>query len=202
MRWKGLGSPLESSYRSFSSLCLLPTTTPSSSRCAKRGACRSALPRPPVRISSVFVPQILRDAPLGSRAKRRTAASSARKSGPQIGYGGPLEIRIQDTRPLLQAAKALLHRRSRLCQNSRPPKLIHQPPCRAQILSRWCEEVHPVPGQHNGHDRAREGRIFGTDPRVNIWPFGLSTARGPSRAAPLGHRAPRTPLVRLGLAQG
>ena len=33
-----------------------------------------------------------------------------------------------------------------------------------------------MPGQHNGHDRAREGRIFGTDPRVNIWPFGLSTA--------------------------
>ena len=60
---------------SFSSLCWLPTTTPSSSRCAKRGACRSALPRPPIRISSVFVPQILRDAPLGSRAKRRTAAS-------------------------------------------------------------------------------------------------------------------------------
>ena len=33
-----------------------------------------------------------------------------------------------------------------------------------------------MPGQHNRHDRAREGRIFGTDPRVNIWPFGLSTA--------------------------
>ena len=33
-----------------------------------------------------------------------------------------------------------------------------------------------MPRQHNGHDRAREGRIFGTDPRVNIWPFGLSTA--------------------------
>ena len=95
-----------SSYRSFSSLCWLPTTTPSSSRCAKRGACRSALPRPPVRISSVFVPQILRDAPLGSRAKRRTAASSARKSAPQIGCCAPLEIRIQNTRPLLQAAKA------------------------------------------------------------------------------------------------
>ena len=45
-----------------------------------------------------------------------------------------------------------------------------------QILNRRCEEVQPVPGQHNGHDRAREGRIFGTDPRVNIWPFGLSTA--------------------------
>ena len=83
-----------------------------------------------------------------------------------------------------------------------PPKLIHHPTYRAQNLSRRCEEVHPVLRQHNGHDRAREGRIFGTDPRVNIWPFGLSTARGPSRAAPLGHRAPRTPLVRLGLAQG
>ena len=86
---------------SFSSLCWLPTTTPSSSRCAKRGACRSALPRPPIRISSVFVPQILRDAPLGSRAKRRTAASSARKSRRKIGCGGQLDLRIQNTRPLL-----------------------------------------------------------------------------------------------------
>ena len=85
---------------SFSSLCWLPTTTPSSSRCAKRGACRSALPRPPIRISSVFVPQILRDAPLGSRAKRRTAASSARKSRRKIGCGGQLDLRIQNTRPL------------------------------------------------------------------------------------------------------
>ena len=93
-----------SSYRSFSSLCWLPTTTPSSSRCAKRGACRSALPRPPIRISSVFVPQILRDAPLGSRAKRRTAASSARKSCRKIGCGGQLDLRIQNTRPLLQSS--------------------------------------------------------------------------------------------------
>ena len=83
---------------------------------------------------------------------------------------------MQNTRPLLQAAKAHLHRRSCICENSRPPKLIHHPTYRAQILSRRCEEVHPVPGQDNGHDRAREGRIFGTDPRVNIWPFGLSTA--------------------------
>ena len=80
-----------SSYRSFSSLCWLPTTTPSSSRCAKRGACRSALPRPPIRISSVFVPQILRDAPLGSRAKRRTAASSARKSARSRSGPNPLK---------------------------------------------------------------------------------------------------------------
>ena len=176
---------------SFSSLCWLPTTTPSSSRCAKRGACRSALPRPPVRISSVFVPQILRDAPLGSRAKRRTAASSARKSRRKIGCGGQLDLRIQNTRPLLQAAKALFHRRSRLFQFNRPPKLIHHPTYRAQILSRWCEEVHPVPGQHNGHDRAREGRIFGTDPRVNIWPFGLSTA--PRAFSSGSARPPRAP---------
>ena len=95
----------------------------------------------------------------------------------QIGCGGLLDLRMQNTRPLLQAAKALFHRRSRLFQFNRPPKLIHHPTYRAQILSRWCEEVHPVPGQDNGHDRAREGRIFGTDPRVNIWPFGLSTPR-------------------------
>ena len=96
---------------SFSSLCWLPTTTPSSLRCAKRGACLSALPRPPIRISSVFVPQILRDAPLGSRAKRRTAASSARKSCRKIGCGGQLDLRIQNTRPLLQAANAPSDRR-------------------------------------------------------------------------------------------
>ena len=83
---------------------------------------------------------------------------------------------MQNTRPLLQAAKALVHGRHPWSGFNRPPKLIHHPTYRAQILSRWCEEVHPVPGQHNGHDRAREGRIFGTDPRVNIWPFGLSTA--------------------------
>ena len=53
--------------------------------------CRSALPRPPVRISSVFVPQILRDAPLGSRAKRRTAASSARKSARSRSGPNPLK---------------------------------------------------------------------------------------------------------------
>ena len=87
-----------------------------------------------------------------------------------------MEIRIKNTRPLLQAAKALVHGRHPWSGFNRPPKLIHHPTYRAQILSRRCEEVHPVPGQHIGHDRAREGRIFGTDPRVNIWPFGLSTA--------------------------
>ena len=82
------------------------------------------------------MPQILRDAPLGSRAKRRTAASSAKKSARKIGYGAQLDLRIQNTRPLLQAAKALFHRRSRLFQFNRPPKLIHHPTYRAQILSR------------------------------------------------------------------
>ena len=45
----------------------------------------------------------------------------------------------------------------------------------------------------------------GSSARIRESTFGLLAfrrPRGPARAAPLGHRAPRTPLVRLGLAQG
>ena len=113
----------------------------------------------------------IRESTFGLLAQGRRRV--ARKSALQIGYGALLEIRMQNTRPLLQAAKALVHGRHPWSGFNRPQKLIHHPTYRAQILSRRCEEVHPVLRQHNGHDRAREGRIFGTDPRVNIWPFGL-----------------------------
>ena len=45
----------------------------------------------------------------------------------------------------------------------------------------------------------------GSSAQIRESTFGLLAfrrPRGPSRAAPLGHRAPRTPLVRLGLARG
>ena len=114
---------------SFSSLCWLPTTTPSSSRCAKRGACRSALPRPPIRISSVFVPQILRDAPLGSRAKRRTAASS------HIGQEERTENRIWRTVRPPHSEHAAAAPGSQ-CSVGQPPSPIWiQPPT----------EAHPPP---------------------------------------------------------
>ena len=98
------------------------------------------------------------------------------------------------------------------CAGARAPSLVRiQPPT----------EAHPPPhlprpdleqavrGGAPGAQAAQWARpcARGADLRhrsasqhLAFWPF--DGHRGPSRAAPLGHRAPRTPLVRLGLARG
>ena len=58
--------------------------------------------------------------------------------------------------------------------------------------------------QEMGADEIEKARTGGSSAQIRESTFGLLAfrrPRGPSRAAPLGHRAPRTPLVRLGLAQ-